>query len=167
MGKSTAVVADKLLCGDQVIADYIKCTLPEIKWKTSTFTGGGIAGDIEVPLQGLAEAMNTQVDVRALGSENLGLLMSPGLKNLEYRFNRNMVLDSGKVITAGTRIYLTGMSTGMTGGNIERGATMEGNVTFSVTRFRWVEDGQELFLIDQLNQIYKVNGKDHSNILSL
>ena len=49
MSKSTVVIADRLLCDDRDIGDYVKLTLPELKWKTDTMTGAGIGGDIDVP----------------------------------------------------------------------------------------------------------------------
>ena len=78
MSKSTVVIADRLLCDDRDIGDYVKLTLPELKWKTDTITGAGIGGDIDVPLYGLAEAMSCQIDLRSVSAENAALVMTPG-----------------------------------------------------------------------------------------
>lgn len=167
MGKSSAIIADAILCDDVRLADSVKCTLPEVKWKTSTLSGSGVGGDVEIPLQGLAEAMNTQIDLRAIGSENATVLLKPGLRQLEYRFNRNIFMDDGRLVKAGTKAYMSVLSTSLVPGGIERGATMDGNATFSVLRYRYVEDGKELWLIDQINEVYKVGGVDYSDMYRL
>ena len=167
MYKSTAVVADRLLCDGKDVGDYVKVTLPELKWKTTTLTGAGLMGDVDIPIPGMAEAMSAQVDLRNVGKENAPLLLLPGVRKLELRFNRDAISADGTAIKAGTKIYLSGMSTGISPGAVARAATMDGNATLSVFRYRWVEDGQELFLLDQINEVYKVGGKDYSDAYRL
>lgn len=167
MYKSTAVVADRLLCDGKDVGDYVKVTLPELKWKTTTLTGAGLMGDVDIPIQGMAEAMSAQVDLRNIGKENAPLLLTPGVKKLELRFNRDAVSSDGTTIKAGTKIYISGMSTGISPGAVARASTMDGNATLSVFRYRWVEDGQEIFLLDQINEVYKVGGKDYSDAYRL
>lgn len=163
MSKSVAVIADRLLCDNKDVADAVKCTLPELKWLTTALSGAGIGGNIDIPLQGLAEAMNFQVDLRDVGADSAGLLQVPGTRSLELRFNRDRFDSQGQIVKAGTKIFLLGMNTGLSPGSIQRASVMESSVTFSVFRYRWVEDGRELFLIDQLNQQYKVGGVDYSD----
>lgn len=163
MSKSVAVIADRLLCDNRDVADMVKCTLPELKWITTALSGAGIGGNIDIPLQGMAEAMSFQVDLRGVGADNAGCLLVPGTRSLELRFNRDRFDSNGQVVKAGTKIFLSGMNTGLSPGSIQRASAMESSVTFSVIRYRWVEDGQELFLIDQLHQRYKVNGVDYSD----
>ncbi len=163
MSKSVAVIADRLLCDDKDIADAVKCTLPEVKWLTTTLSGAGIGGNMEIPLQGLAEAMSFQVDLRGVGADNAPILMRPGTRRLELRFNRDRLDSAGRLIKAGTKVFVSGYSSGIAPGGIQRGSAMEGNATFAVVRYRWVEDGRELFLIDQDGQQYKVDGVDYSD----
>lgn len=163
MSKSVAIIADRLLCDNRDVADAVKCTLPELKWLTASLSGSGISGNIDIPLQGLAEAMSFQVDLRGVGMDNTTVLLTPGVRSLELRFNQDRFDSNGKVVKAGTKIFLSGMNTGLSPGSVQRASPMESNITFSVIRYRWVEDGRELFLIDQLNQQYKVNGVDYSD----
>lgn len=44
---------------------------------------------------------------------------------------------------------------------------MDSNAAYTVVRYRMVEDGEETFLIDQLNQIFKLGGKDYSDSYQL
>lgn len=166
-GKSTVVVADRILCDDKDIGDYVKVSIPNISWKTSPVTGSGIGGDLDIPLVGLAEAMNMQIDQRALGKENAALLMTPGIHKIEIRFNRAVMDADGEVGRANTKIFINAMFTGVTPGGVQRGSSLDGNIALSVSRIRWVEEGKELFLFDQLNETYKVNGKDYSESYKL
>lgn len=167
MSKSTVVIADRLLCDDRDIGDYVKLTLPELKWKTDTMTGAGIGGDIDVPLYGLAEAMSCQIDLRSVSAENAALVMTPGAHKIEARFNRSVMKSDGGVVKAGTKVFMTGFSAGLSAGSVQRGSAMEGNASLSVYRYRWVEDGQELFLVDQVSQKVKVKGRDYSDALQV
>lgn len=165
MDKSTVVTADKLLCDDKLIGDYVKMTLPDVNWKKDTLTGAGIAGDFEFPLFGLPEAMKCQIDMRSVGKSNAPLVMKPGVRRLEARFNRNVLKSDGSVIKAGTKVFLSVMSASLSPGTVQRGAAMDGNASFSVLRFRWVEDGKELFNIDVGSETVKVGGVDYSDRL--
>ena len=163
MSKSAAVIADRLLCDNKDVADAIKCTLPEVKWLTTTLSGSGIGGNADIPFQGMAEAMSFQVDLRGVGADNAALLLVPGVRSLELRFNRDRFDSQGQIVKAGTKIFLSGIHTALTPGTIQRANAMESSASFSVVRYRWVEDGEELFLIDQINQRYKVMGIDYSD----
>ena len=101
MSKSVAVIADRLLCDNKDVADAVKCTLPELKWLTTALSGAGIGGNIDIPLQGLAEAMNFQVDLRDVGADSAGLLQVPGTRSLELRFNRDRFDSQGQIVKIG------------------------------------------------------------------
>lgn len=163
MSKSVAVIADRLLCDNKDVADTVKCTLPELKWLTATLSGSGVGGNVEIPLQGMAEAMSFQVDLKGVGADNAALLLVPGVRSLELRFNRDRFDSQGQVVKAGTKIFLSGIHAALTPGAIQRASPMESSASFSILRYRWVEDGEELFLIDQINQRYKAMGVDYSD----
>ena len=118
-------------------------------------------------LYGLAEAMSCQIDLRSVSAENAALVMTPGAHKIEARFNRSVMKSDGGVIKAGTRVLMTGFSSGLSAGSVQRGSAMECYASLSVYRYRWVEDGQELFLVDQVNQKVKVKGRDYSDALQV
>ena len=107
--------------------------------------------------------MSFQVDLRGVGADNAALLLVPGVRSLELRFNRDRFDSQGQIVKAGTKIFLSGIHTARPPGTIQRANAMESSASFSVVRYRWVEDGEELFLIDQINQRYKVMGIDYSD----
>ena len=149
--------------GHKYVGVSSEVSLPSFEYMTETIDGAGIGGDIDVPLYGLAEAMSCQIDLRSVSAENAALVMTPGAHKIEARFNRNAMKSDGSVIKAGTKVFTAGLSAG----SVQRGSAMEGNASLSVYRYRWVEDGQELFLVDQVNQKVKVKGRDYSDALQV
>ena len=83
---SVAVVASKYLIDGEVIAEQVKVTLPEIKWKTATISGAGLGGDIEVPLTGLTETMSSQIDLRSVTHADAVRAMAPGFRSHDPPF---------------------------------------------------------------------------------
>lgn len=166
MKKSTAVIADRLLCDNHDIGEHIKLSLPDVKWKVDQMTGSGIGGDVDIPLFGLLEAMSCQIDLRTVDKNNSSLLLKPGIHKLEARWNRQEI-DGNGVRVVSVRAYLNIICTGMSPGTVQRGSALDGNVTASVLRFRWVEDGEELFLLDPGNQTIRIDGEDYSDALQI
>lgn len=166
-GKSTVVIADRLLCDNQDIGDHVKVTLPDLKWKTDTLTGAGVGGDINVPLVGLAEAMSVQVNLRGVSKSNVPILLKPGERKIEVRYNQNRMTADSSFKRVNTKVFMTALGTGVSNGGVQRGNATDGNVTLSVYRIRWVEDGEELYLFDQANQTLRINGVDYSDALQI
>lgn len=166
-GKSTVVIADRLLCDGRDVGDHVKVTLPDITWKKDTLTGAGIGGDIDVPLVGLAEAMNAQIDLRSISADNAAILFEPGIKKLEVRFNQDRMMPDSSLKRVNTKVFMTALSAGISNGSVQRGNAAEGNIKLSVHRIRRVEDGNELYLFDPAKQTLRVNGKDYSNALQI
>lgn len=167
MMNSVAVVASKYLIDGKEVADQVKVTLPDIKWKTVTVSGAGIGGDVDVPLTGLAESMSLQIDLRSLSHDDAVRAMAPGLHDHELRFLRDVIGSNGTLFRAGTKIFLRAAAKNLAPGAVQVGSPMESNATFTVVRYRMVEDGKETFLFDQLNQIFKLDGKDYSDAYQL
>ena len=165
--KSTVVIADKFLCDDVEIGDYVKLTLPNLVWKVDTITGAGVGGDIDVPLVGLADAMSVQIDTRAISKDNLPRLMLPGDRALEARFRRQSLAPGGGVQLIDTKVFLTAMASGVTLGGVQRGAATDSNFTMSVKRIRWLDDGKELFVFAPGDETLRINGQDYSRYLQI
>ncbi len=159
---STPILVDRLLIDDIDFEDSVKITFPEIKWKEATLTGCGIGGDVTIPLVGNSEAMSATVDMRSFNNKN-SVLLEPGPHILESRFNRNVTTNDGTVFKAGSKVFMTVLNTSVNPGSVQRANELGASATFSVLRYRYIEDGQELFLIDPLNGILKVNRKNYSN----
>ena len=46
---------------------------------------------------------------------------------------------------------------------MEVGSAQENELTLGVTRYQLFVDGEEMFLIDQLNDIFRANGTDYGS----
>lgn len=75
--------------------------------------------------------------------------------------------SDGTLFRAGTKIYMQAAAKSLTPGTVQIGQQMDSNAAYTVVRYRMVEDGEETFLIDQLNQIFKLGSKDYSDSYQL
>ena len=164
---SVAVVASKYLIDNEEVAEQVKVTLPEIKWKTATVSGAGLGGDIDVPLVGLTESMSSQLDLRSVTHAHAVKALATGFRNHEVRFLRDTIGSDGTLFRAGTKIYMLAAAKSLTPGSVQRGSQMDSNAAYTVVRYRMVENGVETFLIDQLNEVFKLNGIDYSDAYQL
>ena len=107
--------------------------------------------------------MSSQIDLRSVTHADAVRAMAPGFRSHEIRFLRDTIGSDGTLFRAGTKIYLQAAAKSLTPGTVQIGSQMDSNAAYTVVRYRMVEDGEETFLIDQLNQIFKLGGKDYSD----
>ena len=130
-----------------------KVDTPEFKMKTSTMSGAGVGGEIEVPTE-------HEIPLTLLG-EDLAELLQQGMDvQLIYRGATQCALKSGGFATKQLRIVEGGIVKGFKGGSLEAGSQMEASVTLETVRYKMENAGEELIAIDKLNNIYRVKGKD-------
>lgn len=133
---------------------------PEFKMKTSTMSGAGVGGEIEVPTLGQWEKTEHEIPLTLLG-EDLAELLQQGMDvQLIYRGATQCALKSGGFATKQLRIVEGGIVKGFKGGSLEAGSQMEASVTLETVRYKMENAGEELIAIDKLNNIYRVKGKD-------
>ena len=157
LDKMGVVLADKVLCDNDVVAEDVTIALPDITFKTSEVQG---LGTINVPSI-LTDPL--QSTVTAVGMDK-GFFKMLGLesKTFEYRFAKNVLESSGTVAAKGYKAFLTAMPSTIPGGSVEPGNGWTGDITFEVTRYQLYADGVEKILIDKLKGICKINGKDYA-----
>ena len=137
-----------------------KVDTPEFKMKTSTMSGAGVGGEIEVPTLGQWEKTEHEIPLTLLG-EDLAELLQQGMDvQLIYRGATQCALKSGGFATKQLRIVEGGIVKGFKGGSLEAGSQMEASVTLETVRYKMENAGEELIAIDKLNNIYRVKGKD-------
>lgn len=155
--KMGAVLATKVLCGINTVAEDVTINLPDINFVTVEVNG---LGKIEIPTC-LTEALESSVTSVGLDKGFFNML---GLesKELEYRFVKNSLETSGDTKLKGYKAFLRGIPSNIPGGGIEPGSSWSGDITFKVTRYQLYCDGVEKILIDKLKGTCKINGKDYA-----
>lgn len=152
------VLATKVLCDSDVVAENVKVTLPEVTFQTVEFKALGNM-DLPIPLTDALEATVTSV-----GFDN-GFYKMMQLKNqtFEFRFVQNVTNKStGEVVAKGCKAFIKGVAKNIPGGDIDSGATFEGNISIAVNRYQLYVDGKEVVLVDKLKDILKINGTDYA-----
>lgn len=151
------ILASKVLCDKDVVAENVKFTLPEITFQTAEFQALG-ALELPMPLTDALEAGVTHIGFDKGFYKMLGLES----KTFEFRFVQNVTKPSGEQQKVGCKAFIKGIAKNIPGGDLELGSTFEGAITIAVTRYQLFVDGKEVHLVDKLKNILKINGKDYA-----
>lgn len=138
------------------IGDTTTLTLPSLERLTDTISGAGIAGEIDVPSVGEFGSMETEITIRVTGKEHAILLNA---NQLEYRWlTNNIDTTNAKQTQIGNKAFLTVLPKKMDEGKIEKGAAQDATFSYEVVAYKRISDGEELFNIDKLNNIFTIRG---------
>ena len=148
------------LDGTKMIGNGASMDLPEINMKTSTIEGGGISGEIDSPTIGQFESMEQVVQFNTLYSSAMDMLSPTKTVNLTFRAAQQVYDKTGGYTFKGLRVVEVGRVKSFKPGKIEKGETMEAEVTLELTYIMIEVDGKQLVEVDKLNSVYKVNGVD-------
>lgn len=151
------VLASKVLCDKDVVAENVKFTLPEITFQTVEFQAMGTM-ELPIPLTDALEAGVTHIGFDKGFYKMLGLTN----KTFEFRFVQNVTKPSGEQKQIGCKAFIKGIAKNIPGGDLEIGSAFEGAITLAVTRYQLFVDGKEVHLVDKLKGICKINGKDYA-----
>ena len=134
--------------------------LPEIQKMTDTLSGSGIAGEVETPIPGHFQSLESTINWNSITSEGLKLLQD-GPVSLTFRIAQNEINASsdGNKVKA-VRIHLRGLVKTSALGSAEVNAKTEQTTVIETTYLRVFIDDIETLEIDKLNMIFKVLGND-------
>lgn len=157
------VVADTAYSEGQLVARDIGITLPEVAPQTADLMA---MGTMSMPIWQLIENMETAINKIGVDM-GLGKLIKPDMKPLEFRWAQTVTDASGNTKTVGCKAFIRGIPNKIPGIGVAIGEAGENEVTLMTTRYNLFVDGKEMFLIDRLAGIVKIDGKDYANISSL
>lgn len=145
----------------QLIDNSADLQLPSIEKMTDTIKGAGIMGEIDMPVPGQIGSMTTAINYRADNGQ-YSMLSRPGAIKVEVAWVTD-VLDSSsiKIGFQSNKMYMTVVNKKIELGKIEVNGSLDGSCEFEVLYLKKIIDGKEVLLIDKLNFIYAVNGKDY------
>lgn len=139
--------------------DVTSVTLADVEIPTTEIKGAGIMGTLNIPQTGQVNAMTVEIALRRTGKDK-AYLMAQGKVDIEVRMATDVRASDGSMYVEGTKIFATGYATKIGNGKAEPGSTRDESVSYSVTRYREIIDGEETILIDQESKVFKVCGKD-------
>lgn len=138
----------------------VDITLPNLESKTTTITGAGISGDIDMPVSGHTSNLTTELNFRITEETALSLA---AVKAHDFEmFGAEEVYDAatGEYDTKSLRVMMRLMSTSVEMGKLSPAETMDTKMTGSIVYLKVSVDGVKQVEIDKLNYIYEINGTD-------
>lgn len=138
----------------------VDITLPNLEAKTTTITGAGISGDIDMPVSGHTNNLTTELNFRITDETALEL---GEVRAYDFEmFGAEEVYDAatGEYNVKSLRVMLRLMPSSVELGKLSPAETMDTKMTGSVLYLKVSVDGVTKVEIDKLNYIYNVNGTD-------
>ena len=151
------VLADTVYDAGKLVAKDVTITLPAINLLTADFKA---MGTLTLPIIGQIEAMEASITKIGidLGLRNMMKLES---KTIEIRWAQDVKQADGSTKTEGCKAFLRVVTKTIPGLSVDPGSQSENELGYAVSRYQLFVDGTEYWLIDQLNQILRVGGKDY------
>lgn len=136
-------------------------TLPKIKSKTSTLSGAGIGGEIEMPTTGQTESLELEINWRTI-NEDISELSAMKAHDLELRgANEQYDAGTGEIKTQAVKINVRGLPKEVDLGSFKPADHTDTKTTLELVYIKITIDGTRKVEIDKLNYIYYVNGVDY------
>ena len=158
------VVADTVYSGGVLVAKDVAFTLPAVEFIKATVQA---MGNMDVALIGLLEHMELAITKVGL-DKGLSRMNRLEKQDFEFRWVQNVVSSDGTTSTEGCKAFIRTLPGSLPEIGVEVGSATEAENTYGVTRMQIYANGEEICLIDRLNQILRIDGKDYyANINNL
>lgn len=152
------VVADTVYSDGALVARDTSITLPEVNALTVEIQA---MGTMTMPVWQLLEDMETLINKVGV-DKGLAKLIKPGMKPLEFRWVQPVTDANGTTRNVGCKAFIKGFSKKIPGIGLEVASQSEGEAAIATTRYNLFVDGKELFLIDRLAGIVRIDGVDYA-----
>lgn len=151
------ILADTVYVDGKLVAKDVTVTLPSVTPVTADFRA---MGTMTMPILGQIESMEAAITKIGI---DLGLrtLVKLESKTIEFRWAQDVKTSGGSTKTEGCKAFIRAMPKTIPGLSVDPGAASENELTFAVSRYQLFVDGAEFWLIDQLNQIMRIDGVDY------
>ena len=151
------ILADTVYIGGTLVAKDVTIALPAVTPVTADFKA---MGTYTAPILGQIEAM--EATVNKVGTDmGLRSMASLDSRTLEFRWVQDVKKADGSTKTVGCKAFLRVVTKTIPGLSVDPGSQSENELGYAVSRYQLFVDGTEYWLIDQLNQILRVGGKDY------
>ena len=152
--------ADTVYCDGDLKARDVAVTLPEVAAVTYEIQA---MGTMTKPDWSRIEHMETAI-TRIGVDKGLAAMSKPGRRELEFRGVQQVTDANGNTKNAGVKAFITGESTKIPGIGVAVGDPSENELNYSTTRYQLFVDGEEMWCIDRLAGICRIDGVDYANM---
>lgn len=140
-----------------LVAKDVVVNLPAVTPKTADLRA---MGTLTMPMLGQIEAMEASITKIGV-DKGLRKLVKFESKTLEFRWVKEVKKADGSTAVVGLKAFLRVTPKTIPGINVDPGNIGENELTYAVSRYQLFVDGEEYWLIDQLNQILRIDGVDY------
>ena len=147
--------------GRQLVGVAGEVTLPEITNLTDTMEGAGTGGNMDVPVIGLIEEMEIEIQFLSL-CEDVFSIMDP-TETADLTLNgalQGADSGTGAIVYQDISIAVRGTTKKFSPGTLKAGAKMGSSITLGLSYYKITLGGKTMIEIDRLYGVYIVNGKD-------
>ncbi|WP_320920782.1 phage major tail tube protein [Eisenbergiella porci] len=148
--------------GDKMQGVSGEVTLPTLSAITTEISGGGVLGAYNTAVPGAFQATQMDIPFRMVGKEYFTRSIADRQMNLTLRSSIQSVdrETGGAISSQGMRVVVRGRPTAYNFGTLSQGSLMNASITLELTYIMVEIGGENLFELDKLNSIFKVNGVD-------
>lgn len=157
------IVANTAYSEGELVARDVNINLPEVSPKTADLSA---MGTFSMPIWQLIEHMEAAITKIGL-DKGLRNMITPDMKPLELRWVQTVTDANGKTRDVGCKAFLRGIPANLPSIGQEVGSVSEHEIKIALTRYNLFVDGYEMWLIDRLAGIVRINGKTYTNLDSL
>lgn len=136
-------------------------TLPQINYTTTSITGAGMMGPIDVPLVGMVENMTLTLNWLEITGDAVGL-QTPEKHNIELRVaTENWQVEQAEIEIQSDKYVMIVQPRSLNPGDITPMSAPNASQEFTVYYFAGYKNGTQLFEIDKRNMKNVINGTDY------
>ena len=157
------VVADTAYSKGVLVARDVALTLPAVEPATADLAA---MGTWTIPIWSLIEQMEASITKIGL-DKGMRSMLTPEMKDFEFRWVQTVTDANGNTKNVGCKAFLRGIPTTLPEVGLEVGSPTEHSVPISLTRYNLIVDGEEMWLIDRLSGIVRINGKNYADLSSM
>ena len=153
-----SVVANTFYLDNTLVAKDVEMTLPEVAFIMAEVDA---MGTMSIPVWQRVE--NMELTITKIGVDSgFTKMVTPKIQNCEARFVQNVTDANGNTTPKGCKAFIKCIPTKIPGIALTVGEGSSNEFAATVTRYQLFVDGEELFLIDRLAGIVRVNGVDYT-----
>ncbi|MBQ7516021.1 MAG: phage major tail tube protein [Schwartzia sp.] len=137
-------------------------TLMEASFKTDTFTGAGVLGEIDMPTYGFTSSAELKLSWHTV-NDTLVDLMAPHAHNLELRGAiQTRDTATGIIKMRAVKVNVRGFTKSGNFGSLEPATANNAETTLELLYYKVTIDGEKEMEVDKDNYIFYVKGKDYA-----
>ena len=157
-----AVIANTFYVNSVLAARDVTITLPEVTPQTTDIKA---MGTMTLPIWPLIENMELSITKSGVDSRFRSML-TPEPAQLEARWVQTVTDANGATKEVGCKAFMKGSLSSIPSLGLTPGETSENDITYNITRYQLMIDGQEACLIDRLTGKCRIGGKDYASSMN-